>query len=90
MLRRRSKVRGCSSHAWPSNGQSREDPQKACDHGNESQKRGIGLGRGHARRRLRAPLIVAAFLSDSGRPPAELTPTHAAIARAMVEWVKPK
>jgi beta-lactamase class A len=38
----------------------------------------------------RAPLIVAAFLSDSGRPPAELNPSHAAIARAVVEWAKPQ
>lgn len=38
----------------------------------------------------RAPLIVAAFLSDSGRPPAELNATHAAIARAVVEWAKPQ
>ncbi|MBL8744487.1 MAG: class A beta-lactamase, partial [Myxococcales bacterium] len=36
----------------------------------------------------RAPLIVVAFLSDSGKSPAELSPSHAAIARAVVEWAK--
>jgi beta-lactamase class A len=34
----------------------------------------------------RPPLIIAAFLSESGKPPSELNPAHAAIARAVVAW----
>lgn len=35
----------------------------------------------------RSPIVVAAFLSDSGKAPAELNPAHAAIAREVVAWV---
>jgi beta-lactamase class A len=34
----------------------------------------------------RAPIIITAFSSESGRKPAELNPTHAEIARAVVSW----
>ena len=36
----------------------------------------------------RPPIIIAAFLSESGKPPTELNPAHAAIARAVVAWAR--
>jgi beta-lactamase class A len=35
----------------------------------------------------RSPIMVAAFLSDSGKTPRELNPAHAAIAREISAWV---
>lgn len=36
----------------------------------------------------RSPIMVAAFLSDSGKAAAELNPAHAEIARELVGWVR--